>query len=86
MAIMGHAVLGDAVSGGFKGEAKVGSYLTASAFGLMRSGTAFLFASWLEPAWMIESIDDAPIGAIAWIFATAVTGCRVLRVLEGDFG
>ena len=62
------------------------SYLIASAFGRMRSGTAFLFASWLEPAWMIESIDDAPIGAIAWTFATVVTACRVLRVLEGDFG
>lgn len=65
---------------------KVGSYFIASAFGLMRSGTAFLFASWVEPAWRIESIDDAPIGAIAWILATVVTGCRPLRVLEGDFG
>jgi hypothetical protein len=34
----------------------------------------------------MESIDDAPMGAIAWIFATVVTGCRELRVLEGDFG
>jgi hypothetical protein len=65
MVIMGHAVLGDVVSGGFKGEARVGFYLIASAFGLMRSGTAFLFASWLAPAWRIESIDEAPIGAIA---------------------
>jgi hypothetical protein len=64
----------------------VESYLIASAFGLMRSGTTFLFASWLDPAWRIESIDDGPIGAIAWIFATVVTGCRELRVLEGDFG
>lgn len=35
---------------------------------------------------MMESIDDAPMGPIAWIFATVVTGCRELRVLEGDFG
>jgi hypothetical protein len=65
MAIMGHAVLWDVVSGGFEEGVKMGSYLIASAFGLMRSGTTFLFASWLDPAWRIESIDDGPIGAIA---------------------
>jgi len=74
MAIMGHAVLVKVLVV-IRDNVKMSSYLIASAFGLMRSGTALLFASWLESAWRIESIDEAPIGAIAWIFATVVTGC-----------
>jgi hypothetical protein len=86
MAIIGLAVLW-ILSASFEKTSKIfQAHLIASAFGLMRSGTAFLLAFWLESAWRIESIDVGPIGAMACTFATVVTGCRVLRVLEGDFG
>lgn len=60
-----------------------GSYLIASAFGLIRSGTAFVFLEASDSPWSTESIDTALMGAIACTFATVATVCREVCVFVG---